>query len=376
MVLRSKLLLAVSVVGVVGLGFLWTRRGAEGRPFPNGTKVGVAGPVSVIAYSPEGAVLCASPSGFLQTYLPDKGRFRSFTVTPEVGDGQFGGQFGSSTRRLRFSKDGKQVFVGLPQRSGYVVVFDVEKRRSLYSFQGPLTNVFDVSPDEKWAACGVNGGIVLVDLKKPKPRRKTTVERPAAFKEYATRFYGAAATPGSAAFSPDSRTLAVGFGGQIALFDTDGDFQIPHLQCDMKGAAMPLELSARPGPGGEAFGFDMNPYWLEWSPDGTRLAALTNSEILIFNSNLQRIAASPLPPNRSQSNMMGDMSANIVWAPDGRRLFSGGGIVSSWSVPDLQLQTSYDVSGPVALSPNGKTLLTNSQGLPGDTPHLLQWNVG
>jgi WD40 repeat protein len=380
MLSRSNAKWALLVVPVAIVGFLWLRPRDQPRPFPNGAEpAGIAGPAAAIAYAPDGTVLCAAYSGMVQAYVPEKKRFRSMLVNRDDGGERSSAGFGGSgvfIQRLAVSADSKHVTAVVPQWPSLSVVFDLKKRRSLHSFAGPQSGVFDVSRDERWAVCGVQGGVLLVDLSQTKTLPKVaTPPVPKRFRHHPIRVYGVTPSPSSASFSPDSRTLAVGFNSQVALFDVDGDFQVPRLQVDIKGRALPPQASDRAALRSANTFSDNRPLWLEWSPDGSKLAVLHSDQISILNRNLQTLVSAAVPRIGAPSNMLGPERANMAWTPDGEVLFSGGYQVRRWATADLKLEKIYAVSGPVAVSPDGKTLLTNNEARQGQKPYLLQWDV-
>jgi WD40 repeat protein len=331
----------------------------------------LSGPAVAIAYSPNGTLLCGTSDGTLQKYVARERRFRTFGLSGS-------GFSAARTGRIEFSPDGSSVFVATPVRPASLHVLDLETRNSLYSFIGPSDTIFDVSKDGRWAACGREKGFIVLDLKKPLPLPSgisaNSPGRPGKNRHYyAMRRFGTNFSPVAMHFSPDSRTLAVGLPDQIALFDVLGDAKLPRVQSGMEGSSVPQQPSAPPA----AFNGIISPLWLEWSPDGSKLAVMNSSnEIAMFDPSLKKLATNiPKTPAMGSSPVISPTgSGNLVWSPDGRSLFSGGDVVRRWS-PDLQLEASYGVSGPVALSPDGKILLTSNKAAPGQYPYLLQWKI-
>lgn len=344
------------------------------RPHP---VMGIGGPAAVsgapvtVAYAPDGSLLCVAASGTLQKYQPEEKKFRSFTrpASSAISRG--------TASRMAFSPDGSTVFISYSASTPLVQAFDVKTRSPLYSFIGPGDTAFDVSRDGRWAVCGTSAGLTLLDLKKPLSTT-SSASKPAHIPKdrhyYARKIYGMAAMATTAAFSPDSSTLAVGFNGQIALFDVNGDFKAPRLQCDMTGTPVAPQPMMRSS---VTMGAVRDPLWIEWSRDGSRLAVLANGEIAIFDGKLKKLATTASQQSSFPGNGIiggtNSAGANLVWSHDGKAIFSGGDNVRRWST-ELRLQASYGVSGPVAISPDGSTLVTTGNG--GRYPYLLQWKIG
>ncbi|RYG74556.1 hypothetical protein EON80_02445 [bacterium] len=378
---KRMVLLAVPLL-LLGLLILMSQR----RPQP---LMGVSGPARIssrpvfIAFAPNGDLVCGSSDGNLQKYLTSEKRFRSFELS-EPGSARLGGPIVpvvvGTVGHVAFSPDSSEVFVGRPQPASSVQVFDAETRNAIYSFIGPTYSAFDLSRDGKWAICGTSSGLVLVDLKSPLPTAKGESPIPSRFGKnrhhYKLRSCRLPVQATSASFSPDSKTVAIGFSSQLALFDVDGDFKAPRVQCDLSGAAVtmpqlqPNAKSAPPTP---------EPFWLEWSPDGSKLAVFATTEIGIYDTKLKKLTTTSSRPNipggLPVTGQLNTAGANLAWNADGTALYSGGDDVRRWS-SDLRLEATYGVSGPVAISPDGKILMTASKESPGQYPYLLQWKIG
>jgi WD40 repeat protein len=194
----------------------------------------------------------------------------------------------------------------------------------------------------------------------------------------------------SIAFSPDSKTLAIGDDhGHIWLWDVASDRQI----------GTPLTLSQRQinalafSQNGKLLVNGENSYQIHlWditthrligsftgtvfdylavalSPDGTTLAAVDgNDEVELWDVSTHKHIGSPLPVGVSSST-------ELAFSPDGKTLaVLGGGTVRLWDVATGQ-QIGAALSGgggisAVSFSPDGTTLVT------GDTDGAVQlWNV-
>ena len=67
---------------------------------------------------------------------------------------------------------------------------------------------------------------------------------------------------------------------------------------------------------------------------------------------------------------------NIAWAPDSRSFWISGDAVQELGAPDLRPLRTLPVSGPVALSGDGQTLVTRSVPKAGEGAGVWTWNVG
>jgi WD40 repeat protein len=358
MLSRSRHKIALLALPVVLLGLLLLLSSRRPHPVP-GLKgpAGIAGPAAAIAYGPDGSLICVSNNGTVQKYFPTEKRFRSFV---SADNNRLGSAYGNSQFHLNFSADGKTVIASAPGPVASAIVFDVATRMSKYAIEAPTTGAFDVSRDEKWAAFSASNGSVLLDLTQQRPAPRRTSPLYTKNRRYYKARFASGILASSLRFSPDSQTLAIGHNALIELFDVNGDFRIPLAQTSLTSS---------------------NPLSLEWSPDGKKLAVLASNEIAIFDSNLQKLASAPLSTGASGAipafGVAGTGSgANLVWSSDGQTLFSGGSEVQRWNASNLSLEASYGVSGPVALSPDNKTLVTSSKANSGQFPYLLQWRVG
>src|SRR5690606_6849900 len=110
------------------------------------------------------------------------------------------------------------------------------------------------------------------------------------------------------------------------------------------------------------------PSFLDWSPDGKSVAASNLTGISVYDVAASQVRTTPWPPSTAvtpagSTFYMGGI-VPLAWSPDGQRLFSGGDEVRQWRASDLKLEYSYGVSGPIAISPDGRTLATPA---PSDT---------
>jgi WD40 repeat protein len=325
---------------------------------------GVGGDVTAIAFSPDGKnIVCASNNNYVQIWLPEKEKWRSF-YNPEVSSNSQPGL----CVRLRFSSDGKTLFAGGAPIGGsqvYSQAWDVATRRRKFAFNPTTNSVFDVSPDGRWLAMSYNDTAFLIDLQ-AKPFQVS--------QEYYrhskdTRFFppryklGENVVANSVAFSPDGKMLAVGDNG--ARF-------APTFWSVETGKKLDVTIAA-PLAGTPAF--------LQWSPDGKFLAATNISGITIYDITAQRSHTTTWPttgsqpmPQTSAPHMGGIIP--IAWSPDGKTIFTGGDEVRRWRASDLKLEYSYGVSGPVAVSPDGRTLATASWPDPAGPKGVLLWKLG
>jgi WD40 repeat protein len=395
---RSKLNIALLVLPIILLIPLFSV--ASWRPQPIS---GVSGPAhlseiaAAIGYSPNGTLLCASGDGTIQVYQsdekswvsnPQNGRFSGFK-SGELIDPSAASSSGTPpgtlvnptpTQKLRFSGDGKLLFVvgAFTSTLPTIQAIDTQTLTPVYSFGLPLNAVFDISPDGKWAAFGRVGSLVLLDLTAApfphvKEKKGDARNKPANFREYRSCHLVIGGNPNNIQFSPDSKTLAVAFNHEINLFDIEKDLLPLQTQTRPENVAPSPVVKPR-----SVYEIG-SPRRIEWSPDGSKLA-IHASTMVILDSSLKLLASAPLVVTH-----VGEPSVNadIVWTKDGRTLFTGGHTVSRWRLDDsgnstattLTHEANYKASGPIALSPDGKYLLTST--LPGtvDRPYLIQWRV-
>jgi len=157
----------------------------------------------------------------------------------------------------------------------------------------------------------------------------------------------------SIAFSPDSKHLAVGTGGQTPgtkVFDVGAKKELLNLPCERRGA-----------------GFSV-----AFSPDGKRLAiadydlAVTVRQV----SDGAEIASLPGDPDRKQYRQ----ARRIAFRPDGKSLVVGysTGDIFVWNLPEQKVQSKFNHNNEItalAVSPDGKTVAS------GTSFGLRTWNA-
>jgi len=335
---RSKLNIALAVLPIILLWPLFYA--ASWRPHAiNGADhnpTQIEGLAAAITYGPDGTLICSPLNGTLQRYLPSERRWNNFN-TPTlslVSDSSAE----RATPRLLFSGDGKTVFTPASLRilqtaqawPRVIQAFDVASREPLYSFGNPVNDVFDISRDGQRAAYADSKGLVILDLNSiPRTRENQTKALPKAltgvksFRDYPSRRFAIKGTVRALAFSPDSRVLAVGFNDQIALFDMDNDSTAARLQ-------VPLNQQQQHNYAYNSPTTVKSPVWLEWSPDGSKLASYGASELAVFNATLTKIAHSTIDTNYIMGGSQNRLIANIVWTKTGDTLLTGGSKDSRW----------------------------------------------
>ncbi|MDQ3815907.1 MAG: WD40 repeat domain-containing protein [Armatimonadota bacterium] len=364
------------VVPLVLFGLLSLLIGRRPRLLP-----GLGGSATAIAFSPDSkSIVCASNNGYVQKWMPDIKKWRSFGNTRGYMT-----NLSPLFLRLRFSPDGQTLYAGGSHiDSSYSSVahaWDVTTRRRKFSFNYLKSPAFDISPDGRWAALGYRNFVTLVDLNgKPAPPRQDGFHDPSDFRVLPYHKLSTTGTVTAVAFSPDSRTLVAGYEGfqwQFAFWHVESAERV--LPRTPPAASNPVE----PAPS-FAFGTPSSgaPSFLEWSPDGERVAAISCGKIAIYDVMTSGVIEVPWPsvhappPATMGFGFNPGDTAPLAWSPDGQWLFSGGDEVRQWRTQDLKLWHSYGVPGPVAISPDGKTLATASRPEPGAPQGVLLWKTG
>lgn len=154
--------------------------------------------------------------------------------------------------------------------------------------------------------------------------------------------------PQGLALSPDNKTLVV--------LSSSGPLEF----WDVKTAKRTLQTPPPPRPQG-------NISALSLSPDGRFIALCDNMGVFVWNT-----ATSVWTQTSSYSSF----ERSIAWASDSRSLWTGGDKVEQWRAPDLKPLRTLPVSGPVALSSDGKTLVTRNVPRTGEGNGVWAWNIG
>lgn len=345
---------------------------AAGGPFESLS--GLMAPATVISWSSDGkSVTCASLDDGLQTWDANAQSWRKFVSMPRAS------AYRSLPTRLYYSRDGRQLFVPQPRNAVSVQVFDTNTRRAIWDFSGPSWSAFAMSNDRKMAAYGDDTGIGLTNLTSkalpPDPRR---FDGPTRRNFVGHWFFRTGSAPSCLSFSPDGRTLAVGWNEQIFLLDTRPPLRAARLQSDLQRHSLaPLQFSNdNPDP----FKFEWgSPIFIEWSPDGRSIAVLSKAALSLFDAQLHLRCSVPVGQKAQVGTMIpgaqSGIGANIVWSRDSQTLWSGGDEVRQWRARDLTMERAFGVSGPVALSPDEKILATASSATTGTSPAVWKWKL-
>ena len=280
-----------------------------------GTSFGI---VSRLAFSPDGMTLYAAGGS---PALPP-GQSQLWDVARRQPDPRWTRRPSGSAGA--FSRDGKLLVTA---GSGIVSVWDAHRARLIKNWksQSPASDLA-LSPDGAMVAVGDGTGnlVELWDL------RRQTLLQPVLKNQHANL-----EGPWGLAFSPDGKTLAVGWSdGMLWLWDVAHRRLLGTLPADRIG---PVNLVA-------------------FSPDGTLLAT-SGGDYAVHFWNVSCRCASGVP--LQGANDVG----SLAFSPDGRLLATGGadGTVRLWDVatrqslgPPLQGETAR--SSAVAFSPDGKLL--------------------
>lgn len=344
MILRDKKklwLIAIPVLLIVVLKLMEKARRPPLLP-------GLGGYPTAIAFSPDAkTIVCATSNGLVSKWMPDKSRWRSFqnAKSPHIGSQL-------QVFRLRFSPDGKALYGGGARFSSVPAYkWSVATRRYDFIFNYVNGSAFDVSPNGRWAALSDSTRGQLVDLQgaplTPYTSGFATVAR---WRRLPSRVVLATSFVSCVAFSPDSKILAVALQNAslpLALWDVQTAKQLPAPRWG--------RFSTSSGPASELLA-------MEWSPDGKRLAALGGGNVLIYDltmgSFIEAVWPTPHIPRSGRMISKAEEIPSLAWSPDGKWLFTGGDEVRQWDATDLNLKRSFKTAGPVAVSPDGKTLAT------------------
>jgi len=347
----------------------WLLIGRRPRLLP-----GLGGRATSIAFSPGGQTLvCASSNSFVQKWIPDIQKWRSFDSTANRMS-----SMPPLFLRLCFSPDGQTLYAGgsaLTQSySATGHAWDMSTRQRRFSFnhlQGPA---FDISPDGRWAAMGYRDAVNVIDLQgKPARLPKDSFRSREYFQMLPSRRLRAAGNVTCVAFSPDNRTLVVGgesVGSPVAFWDVPSARRI-------EGKTWPVATNF---PGIANAMVSSAPAFVEWSPDGGRVAMANASQLTIYNwasgSSIEVLwprakTFAPTVTNFGVGNV-----PILAWSPDGQWLFFGGDEVRQWRAQDLKLSRSFGIGGPLAVAPDGKTLATANRSESGDPMGVWLWKIG
>jgi dipeptidyl aminopeptidase/acylaminoacyl peptidase len=387
---RSKLNITLLVLPIILLFPLfyvasWRPRpimGVDGRPAL------LSDLPAAIAYSPNGTLIAATEDGAIHSYRPDEKQWvrnRDLTRlsgfrTGEIENTKLGPFNIVPTQKLRFSSDGKTLFAAGAFTSTLPTIqaLDVQTLKPLYSFGLPEKGIFDVSTDGKWAIYGTRATLGLIDLTaKPLPREpvspNATRSKPADFREYPSRIFRTVGSPICMKFSPDSKNIAVAIDHHIRLFDLEKELLSLPAKEQLRTGSIPNLPRTR-------FDFKIsNPRRVEWSNNGSMLAVNSDVLLSILDTSLTQLATTKFSAYQATSAINSD----IVWANDDRTIFTGGTTIRRWKLSDsaadkkftISQPTDYDTSGPIALSPDGRFLLTTYLANTANRDYIVQWRI-
>ena len=285
--------------------------------------MGHSGPVNSVAFDPSGRLIAsgADDGNAILWKVAAKDKQPPVLTSTARGDGQ-------AVRGVAFTSDGR-VLVAPAAEPGKVNVWDVLHRTLITTLSispSELTGVA-VSHDGRVLAASTGIAVSLWDL-----TRRAYISSLDDIGE-------------ALAFSPDDRRLAVGL-SRIDLWNIAGGAGYSAVPC-------PLYYS------------DSS---LAFSPDGSTVAACTNSNIILWNTRQQtRIATLEGGANADVSDLQ--------FSPDGRTLAVGDfdGTISLWNVAQRRriatLAGHTDSVSDLAFSPDGRMLASGSDN------EVILWDV-
>ncbi|BCM91030.1 hypothetical protein IAD21_02894 [Abditibacteriota bacterium] len=106
---------------------------------------------------------------------------------------------------------------------------------------------------------------------------------------------------------------------------------------------------------------------LQYSPDGRFVALFDGTTISIWDTTTRKWSANTVTSASSE--------VALAWMADSHSLWTGAGTVQQWSVPELKSLRDLPVSGPVAVSGDGRTLVTRALGQSGGMSGIWAWNL-
>jgi WD40 repeat protein len=320
---------------------------------------GLGSPARALAVSPDGSrVVAATHSGEVRVWTAGDNRFRTL---PFDGWGAFkntsatGGDFPTP---LQLLPDGKSVFASSSLRANTLGemarLWSVPDRKALWSALPNGENDFArfwLSSDGTRLIQRSWTWVKVFDLTRPWTPRKSGLSRSARnfslvrkFNFHSTR----TPMPQQVALSGDNKTLIVlASGGRLEFWDMTTAKRISQTR-----------------PIGSGSGGDTSV--LSPSPDGRFIALCDNTGVFVWN-----ISTGVWTQARQASYS----ERSLAWASDSRSLWTGGDSVQGWSAPALKKLRSLPVAGPVALTGDGRTVLTRSIARPGQGEGVWQWNI-
>lgn len=318
---------------------------------------GLDSPAQALAVSRDGSrVVAATLNGGMRVWTTSNHGFR---VLPLDGTGQWRNtrSAGDNVLQLRLLPDEQTVFASSSRSDGtqgVARVWSLPDRKPVWS---ALPNGKDdlsrfwLSSDGTRLVQRTWTWVKIFDLTRPSTPRASELSRSARNFTLVRRFdfhNTKTLMPQGLALSPDNKTLVV--------LSSSGPLEF----WDVKTAKRTLQTPPPPRPQG-------NISALSLSPDGRFIALCDNMGVFVWNT-----ATSVW----TQASSYSSFERSIAWASDSRSLWTGGDKVEQWRAPDLKPLRTLPVSGPVALSSDGKTLVTRNVPRTGEGNGVWAWNIG
>ena len=319
---------------------------------------GLDSPALALAVSRDGSrVVAATQTGGMRVWTSQNDRFRAL---PFDRTGQLRTRSaGDSVTQLRLLPDEKTVFAASSRHEGTNGMGRAWSIQNSEISWAAVPNGKDdfsrfwLSDDGTRLVQRTWTWIKVFDVTKPSTPRQSQLSRSARNFSLIRRFDFHNSTtpmPQEFALSRDNKTVVVlGWSGRLEFWD---------VKTAKRTFQTPPALPALPGGGGARS--------LSLSPDGRFIALCDTAGMRLWNT---------LTSGWQQVGNYSSNERNIVWASDSRSLWTGGDTAQQWSAPDLKLLRTVPVSGPVAVSSDGQTLVTRSIPRAGEGSGVWQWNM-
>ena len=332
------------------IALLWRIAGQRPTHLP-----GLGGRVTAIAFSPDGkTIVCASDNGLAQVWKPEIKKWRSF-LHPAYSAANWG------LTHLIITRDGRALIGGgstisSPSIWGQFDIWDMKTRRE-YPNLHFYSNDFDVAGDgARFASSFPDGiGIFRLDLSNPQWKSSSTSPSPLILNK-AVHILSGSGNGQAPTFSSDGSHIATFAAGNLLIYDLSRNAKVQRI----------LAQKAQQPTGAGWIGNLQN---LAWSSDGKLIAAIFDSALVLWRADgtsLGSVALSNTAP------VVSGVRRSIAFAPDSQSLAVGDENVQLWSVPDLKLRRTIKAPGPIAFSPDGKTL---ASGGANGAPEVLLWKL-
>jgi len=311
---------------------------------------GLGGRVTALTFSSDSQTLiCATDNHLVQVWKPDIKKWRSFvhdTYNPIYGD----------LTHLVITRDERTLIGGGIETSSsqpQTHMWDM-KTRCEYQNVGFYRDNFDVTSDGTLIASAFPTGVWIgaVDLSKG----RTAYSSPAKSNLWpikTTLVLSDAKSAQALAFSPDGKTLAVLVGGELQIYDLSmaKNKQLVALKAQSAGISSTTGIAGHMPMPGAAAGSN---YILAWSPDGNFIAAANESDFVLWRADGTKLG---ILASKNSAVMATSGNRSIAFAPDNRSVaIADAESVQQESVPDLKPLCTIHAPGPIAFSPDGKTL--------------------